>query len=441
MLRERAVTIVRRLVDAGHEAVFAGGCVRDRLLGIDPLDYDIATSARPDEIEQLFERTLPVGRRFGIVVVPMEGHNYEVATFRVDGPYLDGRHPSSVRFADARSDAERRDFTINAMFEDPLGGDIIDYVDGRADLAAGVIRAVGDPSKRFAEDRLRMVRAVRFAARFGFRIDPATFAAIQDAAGRILEVSAERLNDEISKILTEGRARRGFELLDEAGLLAHILPELVPMKGCEQTSDFHPEGDVWTHTLCCLEQLPAGCSRTLAWGVVLHDVAKPATAGVRADGRPTFYGHTRLGADMAVEICRRLRMSNAQCERIAFLVGQHLRHCSAPEMRSSTLKRFLRQEGIDELLQLARIDALGSNGNLSSYEYASARLDELSRTTEVLRPPALIDGDDLIAMGMKPGPRFRQILDQVEEAQLDGRLRSRDEAIAWVRERFTSERS
>lgn len=441
MLRDRALEIVRRLRDAGHDAVFAGGCVRDRLLGTEPLDYDIATSARPQEIESLFPRTIPVGRQFGIIVVPLEGHNFEVATFRVDGPYLDGRHPASVEFTDARSDAGRRDFTINAMFEDPVAGEVLDYVGGRADLEAGVIRAVGDPAKRFAEDRLRMIRAARFAARFAFRIDPPTLAAIRAASPHVTEVSAERINDELTKVLTEGCARRGFELLDEAGLLAHLLPELMAMKGCVQTPDFHPEGDVWTHTLCCLAQLGAGRSKTLAWGVLLHDVAKPATASVRSDGRPTFYGHTHLGAEMAQGICRRLRMSNEETEAIAFLVDQHLRHCSAPEMRRSTLKRFLRQERISELLELTRIDALGSNGDLSKYEYARAKLDELSKAGEELRPRPLISGHDLIALGLESGPLFREILAAVEEAQLDGRLATRVDALAWVRERYGAQRN
>jgi poly(A) polymerase len=436
MLREDAVAIVRTLRDAGHEALFAGGCVRDRLLGIEPVDYDIATSARPHEVEALFERTVPVGKRFGIIVVPVGTANFDVATFRVDGPYRDGRHPESVEFADARADARRRDFTINAMFEDPLADRIVDYVGGRDDLAAGVVRAVGDAASRFAEDRLRMVRAVRFAARFGFRIDAATFAAVREAAPHVLEVSVERLSDELSKILTEGRARRGFELLDETSLLAYVLPELLPMKGCEQTPDFHPEGDVWRHTLACLEHLGAGCSRTLAWGVLLHDVAKPPTAGVRPDGRPTFYGHTNLGAAMAESIGRRLRMSNKEIERISFLVAQHLRHCAARDMRPSTLKKFLRQEGIEELLALTRIDALGSNKDLSNYEYFETRLRELSEETHELRPPPLVDGNDLIAMGLRPGPVFREILERVEEAQLDGSLGTREQALAFVRERW-----
>jgi poly(A) polymerase len=436
MLRELAIGIVRTLRDAGHEAVFAGGCVRDRLLGIEPQDYDVATSARPDEVERLFPRTIPVGRQFGIIVVPVKGRNFDVATFRADGPYVDGRHPATVCFADRAADAHRRDFTINAMFEDPLTDTVIDDVGGRADLAAGVVRAVGDPVKRFAEDRLRMMRAVRFAARFGFVIEAATRRAILGVAAHVVDVSAERLQDELTKMLTEGRARHAFELLDDCGLLAHALPELLPLKGCRQTPDYHPEGDVWEHTLGCIAHLPCACSRTLAWGVLLHDIAKPATAGVRADGRPTFYGHTKLGAVLAADICRRLRMSNKDVERIVFLVEQHLRHCSAPDMKPSTLKKFLRQEGIEELLELTRIDALGSNGDLSRYDFFSAKLSELSQITEALRPEPLISGNDLIELGLRPGPSFSEILGQVEEAQLDGTLSTREAALEWVRVRF-----
>ncbi len=433
MQRDQATMIVRRLRDAGHEAFFAGGSVRDRLLGLEPSDYDIATSARPPQVEALFEKTIPVGRRFGIVIVHRAPDDFEVATFRADGPYLDGRHPASVRFASREEDALRRDFTINAMFEDPLTGQVIDLVGGRADLAAGVVRAVGEPSRRFAEDRLRMIRAVRFAARFGFRIEPATFAAIASDAARLAEVSAERIGEELIKILTEGGARQGFELLDASGLLRIVVPEMLEMKGCEQSADYHPEGDVFVHTLKCVEQLPAGCSPTLALGLLLHDVAKPRCAGVR-EGRRTFYGHSEMGADMATAVCRRLRYSNTTTERVAWLVAQHLRHTAARNMKPSTLKRFLRQEGIDELIELTRMDALASSGDLSHTDYCRARLAELS--VEVLRPPRLLGGDDLLAIGLEPGPRFKEILTAVEEAQLEGRIASREQALAFVREHY-----
>lgn len=433
VLRDRAIDIVLRLREAGHEALLAGGCVRDRLLGTEPTDYDIATSATPEEIEALFDGTVAVGKRFGVIVIPDEQRDFEVATFRTDGPYLDGRHPSTVRFATAEEDARRRDFTINAMFEDPVAGRTIDLVGGRDDLDAGVIRAVGDPRERFAEDRLRMLRAVRFAARFGFEIDPPTFDAICEGAAELERVSAERIGDELVKLLTEGAARRGFELLDATGLLAVVVPEMLEMKGCEQSADHHPEGDVFVHTLACVEQLAAGCEPTLALGVLLHDVAKPPCAET-IDGRHTFHGHTRLGAEMAEAICRRLRLGNAVTERVMMLVDQHLRHCSAADMKPSTLKRFLRQDGIEELLELTRIDTLAASGDLTHHDFCVASLAELP--VETLRPPPLLGGADLIAMGLEPGPRFGEILDAVEEAQLDGAIGTHEEAVALVRERF-----
>ncbi|RMF25269.1 MAG: CCA tRNA nucleotidyltransferase [Deltaproteobacteria bacterium] len=433
MPRETAIAIVRRLQEAGHQALLAGGCVRDRLLGIEPADYDIATSARPEQVEALFERTAAVGKAFGIVLVHEGSRQFEVATFRQDGPYRDGRHPESVTFTDARRDAERRDFTINAMFEDPISGEVFDYVGGRRDLEARLIRAVGDPRVRFREDRLRMIRAPRFAARFGFDIEAETLAAIREQAASISQVAAERLAAELLKILTEGGARRGFELLDETGLLEHLLPEITAMKGCPQPPNFHPEGDVFVHTMLCLEHLEPGCSPTLALGVLLHDVAKPVCAGEK-DGRITFYRHTRVGADMATDICRRLKLSKAVTERVAWLVAQHLRHCAAERMKQSTLKRFLRQEGIEELLELVRIDALGSNGDLSHYEFCRKKLAELPVVE--IRPPRLITGHDLKKLGLTPGPLFRTILREVEDAQLEGRIGTREQALDLVRRNY-----
>jgi tRNA nucleotidyltransferase/poly(A) polymerase len=433
-LREAAVAIVKRLQLAGHQAVLAGGCVRDELLGREPADYDIATSAHPADVEALFERTLPIGRQFGIVLVPSGDHHFEVATFRRDEGYTDGRRPVSVQFTDIRTDAERRDFTINAIFEDPVSGEILDFVRGRADLEAGRIRAVGDPRARFAEDHLRLLRAVRFSARFGFPIDAATREAMVETAATVTRVSAERIGEELVRMLTEGQARRAFELLDDTGLLAEVLPEVAAMKGCEQSPDSHPEGDVFVHTMICIGHLQAGCSETLAFGTLLHDVAKPPCADTKPDGRRTFHGHTRDGARMAAEILRRLRRSNATVERVEFLVDQHLRHCAAAKMRASTLKRFLRQDGIEELIELARIDALSSNGDLGHYEFCRDALRGLS--AEQMRPPPLIGGEDLMGLGLKPGPMFRTILRAVEDAQLEGILASRDAALAFVRERF-----
>ena len=433
-LRHEALEIVRTLQQAGHLAVFAGGSVRDALLGRVPADYDIATSARPEQIEALFANTIPVGRQFGILVVPGGAHHFEVATFRRDGGYEDGRRPVSVEFSDIETDARRRDFTINAMFEDPVEGRILDFVGGREDLASGVLRAVGDPRERFAEDHLRLLRAVRFSSRFGFPIERATRDAIVEAAATIRKVSAERTGDELVRMLTEGRARAAFELLDETGLLGHVLPEITRLKGCEQSPEHHPEGDVFVHTMLCLENLPAGCTETLAFGALLHDVAKPQCAETKPDGSRTFYGHTRSGAEMSVEILRRLRRSNATIERVEFLVDQHLRHCSAADMRASTLKRFLRQPGIDELLELTRIDALSSRGDLSHWQFFRDALAGMSE--EQMKPKPLLGGDDLRALGFPPGPIFREILKSVEDAQLEGKLASKDDALEYVRRNF-----
>jgi len=318
------------------------------------------------------------------------------------------------------------------MFEDPLTGEILDFVGGRDDLDAGVIRTVGDPRRRFAEDHLRLLRAVRFAARFSFAIESQTLTAIRENANNLESVSAERVGHEIKRILTEGGARRGFELLDATGLLEVVLPEMIAMKGCEQSSDYHPEGDVFIHTLRCLEHLQPQCTLTLALGVLLHDIAKPPTAKLR-DGKHTFYGHCELGKEMTEAICTRWRYSNDVKERASTLVAQHLRHCAAPDMKPSTLKRFLRQECIDELLELARIDALSSNGDLTNYEFCKHKLAEVS--VEEMRPPSLINGHDLIAMGLKPGPLFREILTAVEDAQLEGRITTHEQALAMARDR------
>ena len=428
-----ATELVRRLRAAGHEAYLAGGCVRDRLLGREPLDYDIATSAPPETVQALFPRTVPVGAQFGVVLVIADGMPVEVATFRSDAAYVDGRRPSAVHFGSAREDARRRDFTINALFLDPLTGEVVDFVGGQADLRAGIIRAIGDPRARIAEDRLRMLRAIRLAARLDFTIEPLTLEAIRAAAATVTDMAAERIGDEVVKILTEGAARRGFELLAATSLLTAVLPEVARMQGIEQSPDYHPEGDVFRHTLLAIEQLPAGVSETLALGLLLHDVGKPVTAA-RRDNRITFYGHATVGADLAVAICQRVRRSRATWERVAYLVSNHLRLVDAPEMRLSTLKRLLRHEGFDELLALARMDALASNRDLRYVEFCAQRRAELAR--EEIRPPRLLGGDDLIDLGYQPGPRLGEILRALEEAQLEGEVTSRVEAERFVRSRF-----
>ena len=428
-----ATDLVRQLRAAGHQAYLAGGCVRDRLLGREPLDFDVATSAPPEAVQALFRRTVPVGAQFGVILVLVDDARFEVATFRSDAAYVDGRRPSAVHFGTAEADAQRRDFTINALFEDPISGEVIDFVGGREDLRRGVVRAIGDAGARIAEDRLRMLRAVRFASRFGFTIEPATLAAIRAAAPTLPDIAPERIGEEIVKLLTEGNARRAFELLDASALLPVVLPEVTAMQSVQQSPDFHPEGDVFTHTLLLLQQLPAGIPETLALGALLHDVAKPQCVGEH-HGRITFYGHTDVGAEMAVAICQRLRRSRETWERVAYLVRNHLRLVQAPEMRLSTLKRFLADPGIDELLHLARIDALASNGDLRFVLFCERRRAEIG--AEALRPPRLVSGTDLAAWGYAAGPRVGEILRALDDAQLEGEVRDRADAERFVRERF-----
>jgi len=437
MSREESAAraVATRLRDTGYLAYFAGGCVRDRLLGHEPKDFDLATDAPVAAVQALFPKTVPVGVQFGVVLVIMDAVPIEVATFRADAIYVDGRRPSAVRFSSPQEDAQRRDFTINGMFLDPFTDTVIDYVGGQADLEAQIIRAVGDPAARLSEDRLRMLRAVRFAARLGFGIEPETFAAIQLAAPTITDMAWERIGDEVVRMLTDsiaGSARRAFELLHETGLLARVLPEVSALKGVEQSPDYHPEGDVFIHTLGLLAQLEQP-TETLALGALLHDIAKPACAH-RDAHRITFYGHCERGAEMAVEICQRLRRSRETWERVAFLVRDHLRLLHAPEMRLSTLKRFLASDGIDELLALARLDAMASNHDLTYYNFCRQKLQELSHA--VIRPAPLLRGHDLLELGLQPGPLIGHILRAVTEAQLEGTLQTRDEAVAWVRERF-----
>jgi poly(A) polymerase len=430
--RERAFFIVQRLRQEGHEAYFAGGCVRDMLLDKRPQDYDIATSARPEDVQRLFGETIPVGAQFGVILVLIESQPFEVASFRHDGPYLDGRRPSHVRYGSLEEDVRRRDFTINGMVYDPVADRVIDLVEGGQDLKQRRIRAIGEPARRFEEDRLRMLRAVRFAAGMNFTIEDATFAAIQRAAPTITDIAWERIGDEITRILIEGGARRGFELLDESGLLKVLLPEIDALKGTRQSPDYHPEGDVFNHTMLLLSHLEAP-SDTLAYGCLLHDVAKPLCFR-QEDERITFYGHTDKGAAMAEEILKRLKRSRAVAERVSYLVRNHLRHVQAPRMRLSTLKRFLREEGIDELLELTRIDALSSNGDLRYYHFCQERLAGLKE--EEIRPAPLVRGGDLIALGYTPGPLFAEILRDVEDKQLGGELTSREQALDWIRKYY-----
>ena len=443
---QQATRIVQVLRDRGYSAYLAGGCVRDLLLGREPTDYDVATSATPQDVMRLFPQTYAVGAQFGVVLVPVgndgaagERDNYsiEVATFRSDGGYSDGRHPDQVRFSsEARLDVQRRDFTVNGLLLDPVTQEVLDYVGGREDLVKGVIRTIGEPHQRFAEDKLRLLRAVRFAARFDYEIEVKTFAAIRELAPQIHQVSRERIRDEILKMLTEGRARRAFELLDRTGLLEQVLPEIKKMQGVEQPPQFHPEGDVWIHTLMLLEGLPAGCSRTLALGALLHDVGKPPTFR-RAPDRIRFDQHAEIGAKMAEELCRRFRLSNDETEQVCALVANHMRFADVTRMKESTFKRFVRLPEFDEHLELHRLDVLASHRSLDLYDFTREKLRSLP--PEEIRPEPLLTGDDLIQAGYSPGPQFKELLTAVEDAQLDGSVRTKEEALALVHDKAKGE--
>jgi len=425
------------LLRNGHQALLAGGCVRDLLLGREPADYDVATDATPVEVAGLFPESVAVGAQFGVILVPRDGMKVEVATFRSDLGYSDGRHPDRVVYSKApQEDVQRRDFTINGLLMRHDKREVLDYVGGQKDLRAGIVRAIGDPERRFSEDKLRMMRAVRFAARFGFAIERETFLAIQRHAGEIHRVSAERVRDEVTKLLTEGAARRGFELLDESRLLQQVLPEIAAMKGVEQPPQYHPEGDVWIHTRMMLEGLPVGASPTLAWGVLLHDVGKPPTFRPASEtgDRIRFDGHVEVGVRMAEEICRRLRFSNEDTEEVLALVNNHMRFKDVESMRTATLKKFVRMAHFDEHLALHRLDCLCSNRHLEAYEFLK---EFIAKTPpEEVRPERLLTGDDLRRMGFRPGLLFSEILGALEEAQLEGQVQTREEAEGFVRRKF-----
>ena len=446
-----ALNIVQKLRDTGADAYFAGGCVRDLLLGLTPKDFDVTTAALPGAVMRLFPRTEAVGAHFGVVLVISDNDGErvptEVATFRSDGAYSDGRRPDTVRFSDSpREDVLRRDFTVNGLLLDVLrfeaGEDtescVLDFVEGRADLSGKLIRAIGDPVRRFSEDKLRMLRAVRFAARLGFAIEPATLHAMQQLAPQITVVSAERIREELTKILTEGAARRGFELLDESGLLTAVLPEVERMKGCAQPPEYHPEGDVWIHTLMLLDHLPAGASPTLAWGMLLHDVGKPPTFTPPDPAKPgdriRFNGHAEVGVAVARAILNRLRFSNEECAQILALVKHHMQFGDVPKMKQSTLKRFLRMPHFEEHLALHYADVMSSHRLLGPYEYAEKHLAEMS--AEQIKPALLLTGDDLIRAGYRPGPDFRQMLTAAEDAQLEGEIATHEQALSLVRRQF-----
>jgi len=455
--KQFAIAIVRTLRERGHEAYLCGGCVRDLLLGREPADYDVPTDATPNQVMDIFPQTYAVGAQFGVVLVPIPRDNdgdllaagkvgsipgfsagksgvVEVATFRADVSYSDGRHPDAVRFSkDPREDVQRRDFTINGLLMDPISGEVLDFVGGREDLKAQVIRTIGEARQRFTEDKLRMLRAIRFAARFGYQIALATMTAIQEMASGIDQVSHERVRDELTKMLTEGHARAAFLLLDESGLLPEVLPEISAMKGVEQPPQYHPEGDVFVHTLLLLDKLPHPCSPTLAWGALLHDVGKPPTFRVAPD-RIRFDGHVEVGVKMGEAICRRLRFSKDDTEQILALIENHMRFGQVMQMKESTLKRFLRMPKFDEHLDLHRVDCQASHGILSAYEFAQEKLASIP--PEKMRPAPLVTGNDLISAGYVPGPRFKEILSAVEDGQLEGRFRSKEDALEFVARDF-----
>lgn len=426
-----AVELVQALHDKGHEAFLVGGCVRDLVMRRAPKDYDVATSARPEQVARIFPRTIPVGVQFGVQIVLKAGVPYEVATFRMDKEYRDGRRPEGVVFSGPKEDALRRDFTVNGLFYDPLKRKVIDYVGGQADLKKRMIRAIGDPARRFAEDRLRMLRAVRFAAGLNFAVDPETFLAIRRTSAEITEVSPERIRDELVKLFTGPQPGRGLTLLDESGLLEVILPEVARMKGVAQPPEFHPEGDVFTHTRLLLDQLK-GPSAVLALGGLLHDVGKPPT--FRVADRIRFDGHDRVGAKMAAAVCRRLRFSNAETDAITEVVADHMRFKDVKQMRLSTLKRFMGLATFPEQLRMHRADCVASHGDLSNWRFLQRRLKQL--TPKEIRPKPLITGHDLLRLGHREGPLIGTILRAVEERQLEKELRSKEEALAWVQGQF-----
>ena len=439
--RELANSICEALHRSGYQALLVGGCVRDLLLGREPADYDVTTDATPERVMEMFPEAIAVGAQFGVVLVPRDGWKVEVATFRSDVGYSDGRHPDRVVYSKSpEEDVQRRDFTINGLLMRHDTGEILDFVGGQRDLEAGVVRAIGDPDRRFGEDKLRMMRAVRFAARFGFEIEHNTFASIRRHAGAVTDVSAERIREELTKLLTEGAARLGFELLEKSWLLSIVLPEIAAMKGVPQPPQFHPEGDVWIHTMLMIEQLQAGSSSTLAWGVLLHDIGKPPTyrPASKTGDRIRFDHHVDVGVKMAEAICRRYRFSNEETEQVLALVANHMRFKDVGEMKTSTLKRFVRLPHFEEHMELHRLDCLSSHRNLDSYGLVERFLAETP--AEQVRPQRVLTGNDLSRMGYIPGPLFSEILGALEDAQLEGQVATKEEAEEFVRRKFRTGR-
>lgn len=430
-MRQTAENIIRILTEAGHRALFAGGCVRDTLRGLEPRDYDIATEATPEQILRLFPGGNTVGAHFGVVLVKRNGFHFEIATFRAEGEYKDGRRPESVTFTTAEEDAHRRDFTINGMFFDPIAGEIIDLVEGRKDLDAGLIRAIGDPEERFREDYLRMLRAVRFATQLGFEIEPHTWSALRAQSARVERISPERIRDELDKIWLSPRRLRGFDLLVDGGLMRVILPEILALRGCEQPPQFHPEGDVFVHTRIMLDLLPDDAGLPLVLSVLFHDIGKPGTFSYdEENARIRFNGHDKLGAEMTEAILKRLRYPNHLIDDTVAAVNNHMIFKDVQKMRTAKLKRFMARDTFKDELELHRVDCASSHAMLDNYEFLKEKAEEFAR--EPIIPPPLINGRDLMERGWKPGPRLGRMLRRVQDLQLERKLRTREEALAWV---------
>jgi poly(A) polymerase len=430
-----ATEIVTRLQKAGFSAFWVGGCVRDFLLGRDPQDIDIATSARPEQVEKLFNHTIAVGKKFGVMVVIEEGHQFQVATFRSEENYQDGRRPEKVIFSDAKADAIRRDFTVNALFYDPLTDKTHDWVHGERDLRAKIIRTIGKPEERFGEDHLRLLRAIRFAAQLNFEIEPETFAAVKRLAPKIKLISAERIRDELIKLFRPPYAARGLDLLRDSGLMEHVLPELVTTITCDQSPNYHPEGSVYNHIRLMLAQLPPDAPESLPWAVILHDIGKPPTATTdEKNGAIHFYGHEKIGADMARDILNRLRFSKKDIDETVVCVRHHMQFKDVKQMRKATLRHLLLRDTFPLELELHKLDCLGSHRSLEYYDFLVAEAKELEKKPEI-RPP-LLKGEDLIALGMKPGPAMGEMLHEIREKQLSDELKTKREAKAWVKKRL-----
>ena len=436
IVRDAAIGVAKKLRDAGFTVYFAGGCVRDALLERDASDYDVVTDATPNQVQKIFPKADAVGAHFGVILVKEEGIHFEVATFRTDGSYHDGRRPENVEYSSPEKDSQRRDFTVNGLFQDPQTGEVIDFVNGKADLEAGLIRAIGNPEERFQEDALRLMRAVRFTAVLDFELDPVTWKAVCDNSHLLEKIAIERVQIEFNKILISPNRRRGLELLVESGLINYFLPEVLDLIGCEQPPQFHPEGDVYVHTCMMLEMIgDKEVDLSLALSVLLHDIGKPATFSYDEEAeRIRFNGHESVGAEMSEEILRRMKYSNEMISDVRVMVANHMKFMHVMDMRISKLKRFMSRDTFAHEMELHRVDCASSNGIMENYNFVMKKRDEFAN--QPLIPDPLVKGKDLMDLGFKPSPEFKKILTAVQNEQLEGRLDSSEEAVAWVRENY-----